>query len=87
MGMINLSQVKNGARLRHVDIKKINIQKFPITSDTSVTKFTITNKPEGAKYTYLYDTLSISVQIEINHNIYYENGLTPEYQTINNYPK
>lgn len=87
MGMINLSQVKNGARLRYVDIKKINIQKFPITSDTFVKKFTITNKPEGAKYTYLYGTLSISVQIEINHNIYYENGLTPEYQTINNYPK
>lgn len=71
MSLIKLPQIQNGARLAHANTKKYNVQKFPMT-DTATTEFTITNKPDNTDYTQIYDTNDGMAQIEINHNMYYQ---------------
>lgn len=71
MSLIKLPQIQNGARLAHANTKKYNVQKFSM-ADTATTEFTITNKPDDTEYTQIYDTNDGMVQIEINHNMYYQ---------------
>lgn len=74
MSLINLSQIHRGSRLSFSNVKKYNMETFYL-SETATTEFIINNKPPGTYFTSLYhnfDNELTYVEIEINHNIYYQ---------------
>lgn len=74
MNLIKPQQIHRGSRLSFSNVKKYSIQGFWL-SETARTEFKITNKPPGTYFTSLYtdfDNKSDYVQIDINHNTYYQ---------------